>query len=66
MNPPSDPLFHHILGGLLAQGMHPDAAVERAEELYSDIRSIHPPEPHLYRLAFLALLVIAIAALLLT
>lgn len=58
MNPSNDPLFHHLLGGLLAQGMHPSTAVERAEEMYRDIRSIYPPEPHLYRLAFLALLVI--------
>lgn len=59
MNPTNDPLFRHILGGLLAQGMHPDTAVERAGEMYRDIRSIYPPEPHLYRLAFVLLLLLS-------
>ena len=40
-----DPLYHAILNALLAEGMHPDNAIDRAEEVYQAIQDRYPPEP---------------------
>jgi hypothetical protein len=61
------PLYRSILSALLASGMHPDNAIDRAEETYLAIRDRYPPEPSPYPLLglFLGLLLLTLIAYLL-
>lgn len=48
MTPCNDPLFHAILSGLLASGMHPDNAMPRALSMYTYLRDTQAPERQPY------------------